>query len=130
MVGLALLSRPSIIPAGIFPLVVQKPHVSDVRAGLFAHDPLAQKIRAANVVHDHDLSSFPWLGSALVLSGLILFFQLFPSVWATVVSFALVVSSYADVRGWTWRSYAVTCVVAIIALVGVKAWQENAANRR
>ncbi len=67
-----------------------------------------KKARAVTVVADDDQErGFPWLEGALAVSAVALFFQLFPGVWATAFSFLALVFSYIDVRGWTWRSYAV-----------------------
>ncbi len=60
------------------------------------------------------------------ICALALFLQLFPGVWWSVVSFAALVLSYVDARGWTWRSYAVVCVVVIVALAVIKSRQDNA----
>jgi hypothetical protein len=86
-----------------------------------------KKARKATVVaHDEEERGFPWLEGALVVSTVALFFQLFPGTGASVVSFLALVLSYFDVRGWTWRSYAVVCAIAITALVILKGRQNNA----
>ena len=69
--------------------------------------------------------AFPWLLSALAISGLSLFFEIFPDAWWSVVSFAMLVLGYLDIRAWSWRSYAVVCVIAIAVLVFNKNRQEN-----
>ena len=40
------------------------------------------------MIRDDDESGFPWLESALVVSGLALFFQLLPGVWSSVLGLA------------------------------------------
>jgi hypothetical protein len=85
-----------------------------------------KKTRVTPAIREDDESSFPWLESALVVSGLALFFQLFPGAWSSVVSVAAFIFSYVDVRGWTWRSYAVVCAVMIAALVFIKVRLDNA----
>ena len=67
---------------------------------------------------DNDLTAFRWLECLLALSAITLFFQLFPGAWWALVS-------AADVRNWTWRSYAVVSGLALALLVGLKAWRER-----
>lgn len=88
-----------------------------------------KKARVVAVARDEVERSFPWLESALAVSFAALFFQLFPAVWWGLVSLAALVFSYVDVRGWTWRSYAVICVVAILVLSAARAWQGSRDNR-
>lgn len=61
---------------------------------------------------------FSWPEGLFALSAVVFLFQLFPA-------FFLAILSTVDVRLWTWRSYAVVCSVGIVALVGVKAWQNR-----
>ena len=82
--------------------------------------------RTRTVAHDDEERGIPWLEVALAVSAVALFFQLFPSVWASVAAFLALVFSYVDVRGWTWRSYAVVCAIAIVALIILKGRQDNA----
>ena len=89
-----------------------------------------KKVRMVTVVaHDEEAIDITWMDLVLVVSilvlGLVIFFQLFPGVWASVVSLLAVVFSYIDVRGWTWRSYAVVCAVAISVLVILKGRQDS-----
>jgi hypothetical protein len=69
-----------------------------------------------------DEGGIPWLAMLLGMSIVVFFFQLFPSVWWSGVSFVLYLLSYLDVRAWTWRSYAVVCSLTIVGLVAMKAW--------
>jgi len=62
---------------------------------------------------------FPWLSTGLAVSCLALFFQVFPSAWWAFVG-------VVDARGWTWRTYAVLCALAIGWLVYLKSSQDNA----
>ncbi len=63
-----------------------------------------------------------WIEVLLVISGMALVVQLFPSFWWSVLTII-------DVRGWTWRSWAVASAIWIVALVGIKAWRDAAENR-
>ncbi|MBI2826199.1 MAG: hypothetical protein HYX69_16080 [Planctomycetia bacterium] len=65
-----------------------------------------------------DVRPFPWLELLLVTTAAALVFQLFPRVWWGLLS-------TIDVRTWTWRTYAVICGLAIVALAGAKAWQNR-----
>jgi amino acid permease len=76
--------------------------------------------------NDDEQRPFPWLEIALGVNCLALFFQIFPSLWWRLVSFGALVLSYADIRSWTWRSYAVVCVITIVVLVVVKGRQNSA----
>jgi hypothetical protein len=88
-----------------------------------------KKVRARPIVRDEDRRPFPWLELVLAVSFAALLLQLFPAAWWSLVSLAAVVFSYVDVRGWTWRSYAVICVVAILVLTAARAWQGSRDNR-
>lgn len=59
-----------------------------------------------------------WLEWLLIAATAGLVLQLVPAIATTVLS-------YVDVRGWTWRSYAATCTIAIVMLVAARSWQEN-----
>ena len=85
-----------------------------------------RKTQAAPTARDDKTRGFPWLEGALAVCAVALFFQIFPGIWASVVSFLALVFSYLDVRGWTWRSYAAVCAIAIAALVILKGRQDNA----
>lgn len=70
---------------------------------------------------DQDEVTVSWPELVLALGSITLFFQLFPSaLWALV--------SILDVRGWSWRSYAVASVLWIVVLVGIKAWRDSRAD--
>jgi hypothetical protein len=77
----------------------------------------------AVIRRDESTLTISWLECLLAASVLTLVFQLFPSLWAAL-------SSYVDVRGWTWRSYAAASALAIVVLVAAKAWQDNAWEQR
>lgn len=77
------------------------------------------------VTPDEKDRSIRRLEFALGVSFAVLFFQVFPVAWWTLVSFAALVFGQLDVRGWTWRAYAVSCAIAIVALVGIRAWQNR-----
>ena len=85
-----------------------------------------KKLRTAPIARDDEERRFPWLEVTLAVSALALFFQLFPNIWWWGVSLAALAFSYVDVRGWTWRSYAVVCVVVIAALIVIKGRQDSA----
>ena len=52
--------------------------------------------------------------------------QLFPSAVATALSTVDVRNwTWLDASQWTWRAYVALSTVAIVALVGVKAWQNR-----
>jgi hypothetical protein len=60
----------------------------------------------------------PWVGTLLSVSVLTLVLQLFPGVyWAAL--------AILDVRLWTWRAYAVTFALALVALVALRAWRAS-----
>ncbi len=63
-----------------------------------------------------------WLWALLSIGCVTLFFQLVPSLWTSVLAIL-------DIRGWTWRTYAAICAVAIVALVAARAWQGSRDNR-
>lgn len=74
-------------------------------------------------------TGFPWLGVLLVVSLVTLFFQFFPGVWWGLVG-ALEMAwlgflAIVDVRNWTWKVYATLSAIAIVALIGLKAWLER-----
>ena len=71
-----------------------------------------------------------WLWSLLVVSCLAFLFQLVPSAWWTILDACWTFSDVVDVRGWSWRSYAVVSVITIVVLIVIRAWQDNGWNRR
>lgn len=89
-----------------------------------------KKARKASVTREEVVFRIHWLELALIASGLALFFQLFPSVWSSVVSFSWHILGYVDVRGWTWHSYAFANIAVLLALVGMRVWQDNNWNNR
>lgn len=62
------------------------------------------------------------LWGLLLIAGICLVFQLFPSIWLGLVA-AL------DARTWTWRAFAVVCAVSIVVLVAARAWQNSRQER-
>lgn len=72
-----------------------------------------------------DERSFPWLEYALAVSVAAMFFQLFPAAWSSLTAVAAGAFSYIDVRGWTWKSYAVVCVITLSILIILKGRQES-----
>jgi hypothetical protein len=88
--------------------------------------PSKKKFRRGSEVDDDYDRGFPWLEGALTVSCLALFFQLFPGALSSVAALVALSFSYVDVRGWTWRSYAVICTVIICVLIVAKNWQDNA----
>jgi hypothetical protein len=63
-----------------------------------------------------------------VTCGLALIFELFPSLWWGVLainsSLWWGVLAVIDVRGWSWRGWAVASMLWIICLVAIKAWRD------
>jgi hypothetical protein len=87
-----------------------------------------------------DPPGFPWLGLLLIVSIIMLFFQVFPGTWwgltgvlgtAWWALMGLLGTAWwtflaiVDVRNWTWKVYASLCAIAIFGLVGAKAWLER-----
>lgn len=69
-------------------------------------------------MHTVEESRTPWLEIALVLSAALLVFQLFPSLWTTLL-FAL------DFRQWEWTVWTGINVVVLIALIFFRAWRNR-----
>lgn len=63
-----------------------------------------------------------WPEALFVIFIISLLVQLFPSFWWSVLTII-------DVRGWTWRSWAVASAIWIVALVGLKARRDAAEDR-
>lgn len=82
--------------------------------------------RVRRALRDNPDHRFRWIDLALAVSGLAVFFQILPGAWWRVLSATAAVFSYVDVRDWTWRSYAVVCIVAIAALIVIKSRQDTA----
>jgi hypothetical protein len=62
-----------------------------------------------------------WLEILLMVFGLALVVQLFPSLWGIVLA-------TIDVRGWTWRSWAVASTIWIVCMVVIKSRRDRAAD--
>ena len=63
-----------------------------------------------------------WLRALLVISTVSLVFLLFPSLWWGLLAII-------DIRGWTWRSWAVASTIWIVGLVGIKVWRDANGDR-
>lgn len=66
-----------------------------------------------------------WFELAIGACTIVLLLQFFPGAWSALASMSGAVLSYGDVRGWTWRSYAVVWVAAIAVLIVVKGRQDS-----
>jgi hypothetical protein len=69
----------------------------------------------------------PWLEAALLVAALALAFQLFPSLWASVVR-------AVDVRNWTHAMWFSGTIFTLLFLLGVRfgpdLWEEYRTQRR
>ncbi len=69
-------------------------------------------------MHGDEDACFPWLETLLLVSSVSLFLAFFPAAWWGLLAII-------DVRNWSWRSYAAISTLAIVGLVGLKAWLER-----
>ena len=79
---------------------------------------MARLHQPVKVISNDPKVGFPWLWILFGTSCSTLLLQLVPALWWPI----LVV---LDFRDWTWRAYAVVSAATIVALVAIRAWQEN-----
>lgn len=63
-------------------------------------------------------SRFPWLEITLIISAVLLVFQLFPDLWTTLLV-AL------DFRQWEWTVWTGVNVLVLAALIFIRAWRDR-----
>ena len=67
---------------------------------------------------DDQPSGYPILEMLLAVSCTVLVLQAFPELFWGLLAII-------DVRNWSWRVFATVSAIAIVSLVGIKAWLER-----